>query len=112
MRVKSIILLLLIVAVALLLGANEGLAQKKGKGNFDPVQRFEQIAQGRNFVFVSEMGSMRLAQWAEQKGIRDGKITRDMYMDYAQTFSGGRGPGGSFGGPGGSFGGPSGFGGR
>ncbi|HXG10913.1 MAG TPA: hypothetical protein VNK04_14230 [Gemmataceae bacterium] len=115
MRAKFMVLLLVIGATALLLEPNQGRSQYGkgggfpgspggfGKGGWDPAQRFEEYAKGRGFFYIQELDpwrAQRLAQWAEQNGIRDGKITRDQYLAYSQQFMGGfRGPSG---GPGGS----------
>lgn len=112
MRVKLLISLVVVSGIVLLAIANRALTQPGrggssgggtpgGRGGFDPNQRFDQYANGRNFFLISEMTDPwrkeRLTQFAQQNGITDGRITREQYMAYSQqSFGGGsRGPSGS-----------------
>ncbi len=117
---------LVVVAPAITTGQpGGGFGKKGGAGGFgggggaDPNAIFDFLAQGRNFFLISQSrkeGPM-LAQFAQEKGITNGQITRQQYLDYydwkakqapAAPPGGGFGKGG-FGGPGGAKGG---FGGR
>jgi hypothetical protein len=124
MRAKFAALLVVIGAAALLLGPNLGLSQpgrgptsgspsdggfSGGSSRFDPMANFERYAQGRGFFHINDVtdSSRRregLMRYAEQAGIRDGRITREHYQGYYNSVMGSRGSsGGSSGGPSGMF---------
>jgi Ca2+-binding EF-hand superfamily protein len=116
MRFKVAALLVVMGAVALLLGPNPGLSQPgggypgEGPGGYSggPSRYFEMYSQGRGF-FYNEVTDpdrrARLMQFAQQAGITDGKIDAQQYDAYRQMFfgrggsSGGYGRGPSPGGP-------------
>jgi Ca2+-binding EF-hand superfamily protein len=84
--------------------------QKKSgmKGMFDPNTNFERNAKGRDHFYVSELGERgaSLQEYAQSKGITDGKITREVYLAYWEQMKNNWGGKGKKGGPGGTPGAP------
>jgi hypothetical protein len=73
-----------------------------GFASMDPNALFDRYASGRPFFMISETKSLRdgLTQYAQEKGITNGQITRDQFLDYAKTKLNAGGGGMKFGGPG------------
>lgn len=115
----------LFVSMAILFSPAPGLSQKGGPGGGDPTRMFEQLARGRGYFMLEDTRTLRepMGRWLQQKGITDGKVTRDLFTSFIEEsrssggmmmFKGGgpgfgKGPGGFPGGgfPGGGF--PGGF---
>ncbi len=71
----------------------------------DPSRMFDMLARGRPYFLISETTRLAgpLSQFAQQKGITNGQITREQFTQFAEqmkaNFTGGGSPGGiSFGG--------------
>jgi Ca2+-binding EF-hand superfamily protein len=82
-----------------------GLPGAGGKGNFgqprDSSGIFDYLAKGRTFFLISDTNMLRepLTQWAAQKGITNGQITREQFTTFNQERGGYKSPGSPGGGP-------------
>jgi hypothetical protein len=104
---------LLVIGPAITTGQPGGGFGKKGGGGFgggaiDPNTIFDNfLARGRNFFLISEArkDGPLLTQFAQEKGITNGQITRQQYLDFydwkAKQAPAGMAPGGFGKGPGG-----------
>jgi Ca2+-binding EF-hand superfamily protein len=63
-----------------------------GRGGFDPDRIFDMLAQGANTIKIANMtfGRDRVEQWAKEKGITNGELTREQYREFSQAGFGGR----------------------
>src|SRR5262245_61785168 len=114
MRTKFVVTILLVGALALLLGPTTGFTQFGGGGGDrggrgmrgggggggppDPGRIFDFMSRGQPFINLAESNSrMRepLMQWAQKNGITDGKITREQFIAFSQEQM----QNGGFGGP-------------
>src|SRR5262245_3010610 len=113
MRRRLLCIPCLLCSLIMLLAPEAGWSQRKGGGGWggggggggrmDPGAYFDQIAKGRSSVVFSEFGFMPkpLQDYAQQKGISNGQITRDQYIAFSENlramWSGGfKGGGGGF----------------
>lgn len=61
------------------------LAQSTNKTG-DPSRIFDMLAKGRDYFLVTDTQSLRapLTHWAEKHGVKDGKITRELFAAFVQ----------------------------
>jgi Ca2+-binding EF-hand superfamily protein len=123
----SVLCLALVFAAPDVTTGQPGGGGKKGGfgGGFDPGARFDQIANGKASIPVSEVRTQNkdlLLQFLREKGITNGSVTRQQYIDYSEYAQAARAKmfanygkgnkgfgGGNPGGNPGGFGGPGGF---
>jgi Ca2+-binding EF-hand superfamily protein len=74
-----------------LVTADRALAQRGGRGGggrFDPSWMFNRYANGKDYVVIAEVTSERtktaLTDYAQRKGITNGRLTREQFADYLQ----------------------------
>lgn len=67
-----------------------------GFGSRDPNQMFDFLSKGRGFFLISETRMLRdpLTKWAQEKGITDGRITREQFAAFNQSMQSQMGGGG------------------
>src|SRR5512145_2143471 len=95
MRARLLCLPLLTLSfVVLAASAPTGFGQGRGgfgKGGFggfgsggDPSAMFDRLAKGRGYFLISEVWMMRkpLQDYAQEKGISNGQITREQYLAF------------------------------
>jgi len=116
-------LVVLIVVPAITTGQPGGFGKKNKQGAgfpgggpggmmSDPNALFDYLAKGRQFFLITETRSLGgpLTQFSQERGINNGQITRQQFLDFQdwrekQRALGGGPGGGAFGGGGGPFGG-------
>ncbi len=70
--------------------AGPALAQRGGRGGgrFDPNFLFNRYANGKDYIVIAEVTSERtksaLTDYAQRKGITNGRVTREQFADYMQ----------------------------
>jgi Ca2+-binding EF-hand superfamily protein len=73
-----------------LAAADQALAQRGGRGGgrFDPSWMFNRYANGKDYIVIAEVTSERtktaLTEYAQRKGISNGRLTREQFADYMQ----------------------------
>ena len=89
MRAQTFLALLIFgvsaVFVAPAITTGQGGAFGK-KGGGDPNQRFDFFARGQSFIVISNVpfGRDQMMQYAQEKGITNGQLSRAQYLDYNQ----------------------------
>jgi Ca2+-binding EF-hand superfamily protein len=84
-------------------GGPGGPGGKGMKGPRDPNAFFNKLARGKDVIIVSEMPPFfqdKMAAFLKEKGITDGRMTRDLFAEYVPQMMGGRRKGGPPGGGG------------
>jgi hypothetical protein len=80
-----------------------------GGGRFDPNFQFNRYANGKDYIVIAEVTSERtktaMTEYAQSKGITNGRLTREQFADYMQQRMASRG--GNRGAPSGSSASPS-----
>jgi hypothetical protein len=68
-----------------------GSSGGSSRGGFDPASTFDQYSKGRGFVVITDFNRLRdtLSKYAQAKGITNGQLTKEQFMD-AMAQSGGR----------------------
>ncbi len=97
MRTKFAAVVLSMTALALLLASQDGFTQpgRQGKGGFgDPSRMFDMLAKGQPNIVISQVQWPRLreslTEFAQSRNITDGKISRELYLDFVKAkFAGG-----------------------
>jgi hypothetical protein len=91
MRLKSLFLMLsgalLVLALVPPQATTQAPGDKKGKGGgkVDPYRMFDFLAKGRDHFLISETSELRdsLLKYAREKGITDGRLTREQFAAWA-----------------------------
>jgi hypothetical protein len=97
MRIKLLALALLLVSFVLVMTPSDGLTQIRGGGKgggpggmmgggFDPSRMFEMFARGKDSIQISDMRMFRtqLEEYAREKGITNGQITREQFAGFGE----------------------------
>ncbi|MBI3823096.1 MAG: EF-hand domain-containing protein [Planctomycetes bacterium] len=117
MRATTLLVMVILCCTALLLAPADTIGQPGGKGKgggggmtMDANKLFEMYARGKPFIEIKDVrwGQSQMVQWAQDKGITNGQLTRPQFVEYqeslnAKIFGGGQ-KGGSSPDGGGGFG--------